>query len=390
MKLQALLYTTLSLAALCLLPHSSSLAACTNPDGLEGEIIYNKHWRIVQFCDNTNWIGMRAGSGATPAGSVGNIQFHGAGASLASNANLTWDNANQRLGIGTPTPSAVLNVVGTSNLGEFIGLGDSTASTYQNYIRGKDSLGNTIWYIGDASVDKRVILTARGPVDDYYPLDFEVGGSNAIRILPNGNVGIYTNTPQSKLHVTDGIIMASSISGQPSLSLGDNTPRALMSSNGAMWSTTGSGGQVNLHLHRINTTNQYVRFGYNNSLVGSISTTGTNVAYNTTSDARLKQNIRPTTQGLDTLSAIKVRDFSFKDDPENKLIQGFIAQELYEIYPSAVTPTEDASPLPWSVDYGRLTPLLVQSLQDLKAQNESLLAHINALEARIKDLEDKN
>ena len=55
-------------------------------------------------------------------------------------------------------------------------------------------------------------------------------------------------------------------------------------------------------------------------------------------------------------------------------MQGFIAQELYKYYPEAVsahgdgiTPLDANAPV-WSVDYGRLTPLLVKSIQDLNTK----------------------
>ena len=36
-------------------------AACTNPTGVEGEIIYNNTHNVPQYCDSTNWIAMTSG-----------------------------------------------------------------------------------------------------------------------------------------------------------------------------------------------------------------------------------------------------------------------------------------------------------------------------------------
>jgi hypothetical protein len=64
--------------------------------------------------------------------------------------------------------------------------------------------------------------------------------------------------------------------------------------------------------------------------------------------------------------------------------QGFIAQELYEIYPSAVSVGgDDPQTNPWAIDYGRLSPLLVKAIQELKAGNDDAEAQIPTLQARL-------
>ena len=108
------------------------------------------------------------------------------------------------------------------------------------------------------------------------------------------------------------------------------------------------------------------------SQVGSIVSSQTATAYNTTSDRRLKENIATTTEGLSTLLQIPVDNFDFINDPTHTQVQGFIAQNLKTVYPEAVTTNGDngivplgpTSP-PWSVDYGRITPLIVAAVQDI-------------------------
>ena len=53
-----------------------------------------------------------SGGGGTPAGSTGEVQFNNAGA-FGSSSNLFWDNSNIRLGVGTSTPGARLQVNGS-------------------------------------------------------------------------------------------------------------------------------------------------------------------------------------------------------------------------------------------------------------------------------------
>ncbi len=101
--------------------------------------------------------------------------------------------------------------------------------------------------------------------------------------------------------------------------------------------------------------------------VGSITFGSSTTAYNTTSDRRLKENIVDSDLGLSTLMQIQVRDFNFINDPENKKVQGFIAQELEQVYPQAVTVPSNPEKT-WMVDYSKLTPILVKSIQDLNNQ----------------------
>ena len=65
--------------------------------------------------------------------------------------------------------------------------------------------------------------------------------------------------------------------------------------------------------------------------VGKIRLNNSAVAYDTTSDQRLKENVQDTLLGLDVLNQIQVRDFNFIADPQKVRKQGFVAQELHPI-----------------------------------------------------------
>jgi len=67
---------------------------------------------------------------------------------------------------------------------------------------------------------------------------------------------------------------------------------------------------------------------------------------------------------------IQVRDYEYKADSSKTLTTGFIAQELYEIFPNAVSKPANAEDM-WAVDYGKVTPLLVKAIQDLKKTNDT-------------------
>ena len=91
--------------------------------------------------------------------------------------------------------------------------------------------------------------------------------------------------------------------------------------------------------------------------------------------------------GVDVLSRIRVRDYNYISDGEKLTLQGFIAQELYDVYPQAVTVGgDDPKTNPWQVDYGKLTPLLVRSVQDLQAENDQLKAESASLKVETASL----
>jgi hypothetical protein len=122
------------------------------------------------------------------------------------------------------------------------------------------------------------------------------------------------------------------------------------------------------------------------TMLGSIGQSGAaSVAYNTTSDYRLKDNIVNTHFSLNDLMKIQVRDYFYKADSSKTPVTGFIAQELYEIFPNAVSKPANEEEM-WSVDYGKVTPLLVKGMQDLKAENDELKSENGEMKKENSDL----
>jgi hypothetical protein len=114
------------------------------------------------------------------------------------------------------------------------------------------------------------------------------------------------------------------------------------------------------------------------SSIGNISFNSgvTAVNYNTTSDYRLKEDYRDF-NGLNIISDIDVYDFKWRNVEDRSY--GVIAHELNDVVPSAVTGVKDGEDMQ-GVDYSKLVPLLIKSVQELKAENVALQARISALE----------
>lgn len=119
--------------------------------------------------------------------------------------------------------------------------------------------------------------------------------------------------------------------------------------------------------------------------IGSIrALTAASVAFNTTSDARLKHNERPIKNALEILMTVGAYEFEWNEDGAED--RGFYAQQLDKVYPFAVSgnPNGDPHESPMGVDYGKLTPLLVAAVQELKKQNDNLKVEIENLKRGLR------
>jgi hypothetical protein len=129
---------------------------------------------------------------------------------------------------------------------------------------------------------------------------------------------------------------------------------------------------------------QFVRTagnGWSEAVVSAIEfTSALGVGFNNVSDARMKENIVEISDALNIVNRIRPVNFSWKGYGDRRE-DGFIAQELYDVYPSSVSVgSDDISERPWGVYYGNFTPLLTAAIKEL-------LAKVNSLEARIQVLE---
>ena len=157
-----------------------------------------------------------------------------------------------------------------------------------------------------------------------------------------------------------------------------------------------SGGNEYCYFAQANTGNQaYAMRMFSttaNTLVGSISFTGSSTAFNTTSDRRLKENIVESPFASDILRSIAVRSFNFINSGEF-FKYGFVAQELVNSAPWAVTQGSGEDAVMdglngiWAVDNSKLVPLVVKSqqevideLRDTKVQLEDARSRILSLE----------
>jgi hypothetical protein len=183
-------------------------------------------------------------------------------------------------------------------------------------------------------------------------LSFEAGASERMRITSGGAVLIGTTTTivgaNTIFHVNSG-------DAGPTFKNSNSAQQGL-----ELWSAVSSG------------NNLFIEFATETSITarGSIDyNRGAGlVRYNVTSDYRLKTDLKEF-NGNDILNKIKVYDYKLKET--NARVYGVMAHELQEIIPYAVGGVKDGEKMQ-SVDYSIIVPIMVQAIQELKAEIETL------------------
>ncbi len=330
------------------------------------------------------------------------------------------------IGIGTSTPSKKLHVYNTAAAD--VALFESTQAFSTLAFKSSSNTDTAVFGVdggGNAYIENK---------KSTHPILFTTNSNERMRIDSSGNVGIGTTSPSSKLnlyHATDDVSInvntgtggsypkKTGISfGAISTSLGGDaefkggagiqaintaasgnptdltfwtnsvgTPAERMritsagrvlinntnTSNDAMCHIGGNANNYALYLYAdviYASGYRYQRFRSGGNIAGGIEGSNqTSVVYNTSSDYRMKKNIKPLENGLERLSKLKPVKFDWKLNDEST--EGFIAHEVQEIFPDAISGEKDGKEMQ-GMDYGRITPLLVAAIQELKAEIEKL------------------
>ena len=134
---------------------------------------------------------------------------------------------------------------------------------------------------------------------------------------------------------------------------------------------------ASLFCNRLATDGETIKFYRQTLQVGNISVTTTATAYNTSSDYRLKEDAQPLVGGLARVNALKPSIYKWKVNGSTG--EGFMAHELAEVVPFAVTGEKDAvdadgKPSYQGVDLSKIVPILVAAIQELTARVQTLEA----------------
>ena len=347
-----------------------------------------------------------------PSGTAGNA--------LSFTQAMTLD-ASGRLGIGTSSPAsyARLSVSGTA--------GDQTVANQQIVINAPTTTsGHGAGIRFNAASGSNEAVGVIGVVNEASGISgamtFHVYNAGAtvpeyMRITSSGSVGIGTPSPSTLLDVRGEVSVAynatyglrfynqdrdnwSSIgctvaTGTASANLvfkdstgvvatmtGGNVIVLAAGSGSLGKLTTRSDGGTPLAVSNESASGTLVALmGNGSGNLGSITHNGSSVAYNTTSDYRLKEDWVAVADASTRVNALKPVNFAWKAD--GKRVDGFLAHELAEVVPEAVTGEKDAvdadgNPVYQGIDQSKLVPLLTAALQEALAKIESLEARLDA------------
>lgn len=291
---------------------------------------------------------------------------------------IHMDLASGNISMGSSSPQSKLHVV-TQGIGGASVTATNIANmalTLENGSLGDTQFGNSViqrFVTKDLNAAVKQIIMGVNPTYNGGNGTFYIGtdGSNNQHIsldMVNGGVGIGTSIPISAFGET------AKLSVVTPAGVGQYIQSSSADLNGLLTLEKTTATTVN---------DQFIFFNSAGTNIGSVIANGpAGVNYNTTSDARLKENIRVSRFGIDDVMKIQVRDYNYKKDKKSQQT-GFIAQQLYTVFPNAVTKGgEDAVAKPWMVDYSKVTPLLTKAIQDQQAEIEALRAEVNALKTQ--------
>jgi hypothetical protein len=241
----------------------------------------------------------------------------------SSNEAFYWDASAASLGIGTTNPKARTESYylggATSNLGDNVVLAAGTdgggVGTYTQIGLGYHNRNAGNYY---PAIIASVIENSAGQNAE--------GIAFATRSVTTG-----TTRPTERMRITSGGDVFFGTQGIPNgTSIYGSAFRVNTNSRMTLnMATSNSGAQG------------HIEFYNPNGLVGSISTSGSATAYNTSSDYRLKEDWIPMEGALDRVDALKPINFAWKADGSR--VDGFLAHELAEVVPEAVTGEKDAT-----------------------------------------------
>ena len=140
-------------------------------------------------------------------------------------------------------------------------------------------------------------------------------------------------------------------------------------------------------VYRASTSGYSMYFNVNSNQAGTIThPTQTTTTYGSGSDYRLKENIEPLNNALNTVLLLKPSKWVWKIDgtPDS----GFVAHELQEYFPNAVTGKKDqvdenGKPIYQCVDTSFLVATLTAAIQEQQAIITTLQTQVAALQAKV-------
>ncbi|HCY86658.1 MAG TPA: hypothetical protein DHV36_16115 [Desulfobacteraceae bacterium] len=159
------------------------------------------------------------------------------------------------------------------------------------------------------------------------------GGKDSSGVGRTGAIGF--DPDKNLTYLANGLVAGIGVDASGYVQMG--TFSATGATSGSRFVESGRRWDVSASIAVATYANFYNTFG----LVGRIRSNDNSVAFETLSDYRAKENLRAITNSWDYLLSLKPYWGNFKSDPDKKDISMFVAHELQEIIPEAVSGTKD-------------------------------------------------
>ena len=299
------------------------------------------------------------------------------GLSITSDGSaLTYSFLTGNVGIGTSSPTAPLTVNGGTASAATIQLGNHNDNAS---IHGKYSLSfkaDSTEAIADRSISFAIGTAANFALTTSTAIFNDLGADIDFRVESDTNTHmLFVDASLDKVNIGASTTSASVLGVY-----GDASSTHLSHFQSA---TAGDLNNAAIYISKTDSdttaSQAYIAFVTGGAASGEIVANGASqAAFGAWSDRRLKENIEDLPSQLGNITSLRPVEFDYRDGSGHQI--GFIAQELQEVFPDAVSENSDTGMLKVA-GWTKNEAIFVKAIQEQQELIKTLEARITALES---------